>query len=246
MTIGVIHMHRMRSSIYIAIATFFAGVYGMNVREPEVTSPWGYPGFWLAGVVTVIAMLLYFRRKQWILQLTTLGKGYNCDNRRCARPVLFTDYFPAPEDDRAPFCVRRPRVDALHISVRRIFSRRQAKGYRTPRVLEDRRIMEQGRERVSAQRIGFCKHDVRPVCDNAIPDRMHRAYPPYLVHSNFQHPITLRDNNNSPLYHLVGTKYRMRATPRAKYVIRNRRETGCTRDPLAIRRNFFDLIARNL
>jgi Mg2+ and Co2+ transporter CorA len=38
--------------------------------EPEVTSPWGYPGFWLASVVIVIAMLLYFRRKQWILQST--------------------------------------------------------------------------------------------------------------------------------------------------------------------------------
>jgi magnesium transporter len=68
MTIDVIHMHRIRSSIYIAIAAFFAGVYGMNFREPEVTSPWGYPRFWLASVVIVIAMLLYFRSKQWILQ----------------------------------------------------------------------------------------------------------------------------------------------------------------------------------
>ena len=30
MTIDVIHMHRMRSSIYIAIAAFFAGVYGIT------------------------------------------------------------------------------------------------------------------------------------------------------------------------------------------------------------------------
>ncbi len=71
MTIDVTHMHRMRSSIYIAIAAFFAGVYGMNFREPKVTSPWGYPEFWLASVVIIIAMLLYFRRKQWILQSTT-------------------------------------------------------------------------------------------------------------------------------------------------------------------------------
>ena len=71
MTIDVTHMLRMRSSIYIAIAAFFAGVYGMNFREPKVTSPRGYPGFWLASVVIIIAMLLYFRRKQWILQSTT-------------------------------------------------------------------------------------------------------------------------------------------------------------------------------
>jgi magnesium transporter len=49
---------------------FIASVYGMNFREPEVTSPRGYPGFWLASVVIVVAMLLYFRRKQWILQST--------------------------------------------------------------------------------------------------------------------------------------------------------------------------------
>jgi magnesium transporter len=49
---------------------FLASVYGMNFREPEVTSQWGYPAFWLISVVTVIAMLLYFRRKQWILQST--------------------------------------------------------------------------------------------------------------------------------------------------------------------------------
>ena len=54
----------------------------MNFREPEVTSPWGYPAFWLVSafwlviafwlvsVVTVIAMLVYFWRKQWILQST--------------------------------------------------------------------------------------------------------------------------------------------------------------------------------
>ncbi len=183
----------------------------------------------------------------------TPGKGYNCGNRRCARPLLFTDYFPAPEDDRAPFCVRRPRVDALHVSVRGVFRRRQAKGYRTPRVLQDRRIMEQGRERVSAQRIGFGKHDIRPVCDNAIPDRMHRAYPSYLVHSNFQQRITPRDNNNSPLYHLVGTKYPDASNAAGKvphhelhrFQERNRWETSRTRDPLAARRSVFDLIAHN-
>ncbi len=57
MTIGVTRMHRMRSSIYIAVAAFFAGVYDKNFSEPEVTSPWGYPGFWLAGAIIVIPML---------------------------------------------------------------------------------------------------------------------------------------------------------------------------------------------
>jgi magnesium transporter len=56
-------------TIFLPLA-FIASVYGMNFMEPEVTSPWGYPGFWLASVVIVIAMLLYFRRKQWILQST--------------------------------------------------------------------------------------------------------------------------------------------------------------------------------
>jgi len=113
--------------------------------------------------------------------------------------------------------------------------------------------MEQGRERVSAQRIGFGKHDIRPVCDNAIPDRMHRAYPSYLVHSNFQQRITPRDNNNSPLYHLVGTKYPDASNAAGKvphhelhrFQERNHRETSRTRDPLAARRSVFDLIAHN-
>jgi hypothetical protein len=77
--------------------------------------------------------------------------------------------------------------------------------------------MEQGRERVSAQRIGFGKHDIRPVCDNAIPDRMHRAYPSYLVHSNFQHRITSRATVLYIIWSARNT--RMRATPRAKYLI---------------------------
>jgi hypothetical protein len=67
MTIDVIHMRRIRSSIYIAIAAFFCGRLWHNFREPEVTSPRGNSRFWLASVVIVIAMLLYFRRKQWIL-----------------------------------------------------------------------------------------------------------------------------------------------------------------------------------
>ena len=65
MTIGAIHMHRMRSSIYIAIAAFFAGCYGMNFRELGVTS---LGGILDSGVlVIVIRMLLYSGRKRWIV-----------------------------------------------------------------------------------------------------------------------------------------------------------------------------------
>ena len=69
--------------------------------------------------------------------------------------TLLTHYFTAPEDDRAPFCVRRPRIDALHVGVRGVFRRRQAKGNGAPRVFEDRRIMEEGRERVGTERVAF-------------------------------------------------------------------------------------------
>jgi magnesium transporter len=54
-------------TIFLPLA-FIASVYGMNFREPEVASEWGYPAFWLVTAVLVIAMLVYFRRKQWILQ----------------------------------------------------------------------------------------------------------------------------------------------------------------------------------
>jgi Mg2+ and Co2+ transporter CorA len=40
----------------------------MNFREPEVASEWEYPAFWLVTAVIIIAMVVYFRRKQWILQ----------------------------------------------------------------------------------------------------------------------------------------------------------------------------------
>jgi magnesium transporter len=48
---------------------FIAAVYGMNFPEPEVRSEWGYPAFWLASAVIVIAMLIYFRRRGWIISL---------------------------------------------------------------------------------------------------------------------------------------------------------------------------------
>lgn len=56
-------------TIFLPLA-FIASVYGVNFKEPETTSQWGYPGFWLVSTVIAIVMLLYFRRKQWILQST--------------------------------------------------------------------------------------------------------------------------------------------------------------------------------
>jgi magnesium transporter len=56
-------------TIFLPLA-FMASVYGMNFREPEVASEWGYPAFWLVTAAIVIAMVVYFRRKQWILQPT--------------------------------------------------------------------------------------------------------------------------------------------------------------------------------
>ncbi len=48
--------------------TFVVGIYGMNFSlMPELDWKWSYPwGFWLIIVVTVVAMLAYFRNKKWI------------------------------------------------------------------------------------------------------------------------------------------------------------------------------------
>jgi len=96
--------------------------------------------------------------------------GDACGYRRRVRLLLFTHYFTAPEDDRAPFCVRRPRIDALHVCVRGVFRRRQAKGNGAPGVFEDRRIMEEGRERVGTKCVAFCHYNIGPVNDDTIPN----------------------------------------------------------------------------
>ncbi|NPV45656.1 MAG: magnesium/cobalt transporter CorA [Armatimonadetes bacterium] len=53
--------------------TFIVGVYGMNFRTdvsrwnmPELTWRYGYPLCWAVMIVTVIGMLLYFRKLGWI------------------------------------------------------------------------------------------------------------------------------------------------------------------------------------
>lgn len=53
-------------TIFIPL-TFLAGVYGMNFKHfPEIEWAWGYPVFWGICVVTVVMMLLWFRRRQWL------------------------------------------------------------------------------------------------------------------------------------------------------------------------------------
>jgi magnesium transporter len=54
------------ATIFIPL-TFFAGVYGMNFKYmPELDWQWGYYVFWLAMLVLVMVMLLYFKQRKWL------------------------------------------------------------------------------------------------------------------------------------------------------------------------------------
>ena len=54
------------SSIFIPL-TFMAGIYGMNFENiPELKISFGYPMLLVVMVITVIGMLLYFKRLGWI------------------------------------------------------------------------------------------------------------------------------------------------------------------------------------
>lgn len=47
--------------------TFLVGVYGMNFKYmPELDWIYGYPSFWVAAVMIVISLVLYFRHKKWL------------------------------------------------------------------------------------------------------------------------------------------------------------------------------------
>lgn len=53
-------------TIFIPL-TFLAGVYGMNFRYiPELDLRWAYPAFWLISALLIAAMLLFFRRRNWL------------------------------------------------------------------------------------------------------------------------------------------------------------------------------------
>ncbi|MGD2174108.1 MAG: magnesium/cobalt transporter CorA [Candidatus Brocadiaceae bacterium] len=54
------------ATVFIPL-TFIAGIYGMNFQHmPELGWPWGYPAVLGLMLIIFVAMLYYFRRKQWL------------------------------------------------------------------------------------------------------------------------------------------------------------------------------------
>jgi len=54
------------ASIFIPL-TFIAGIYGMNFDYmPELRWKWSYPLLWLVFMVTIMILLVLFKRKKWI------------------------------------------------------------------------------------------------------------------------------------------------------------------------------------
>jgi magnesium transporter len=53
------------STLFIPL-TFIVGVYGMNFQHmPELSWRFGYASVWAVMAVTVVGMLVFFRRKKW-------------------------------------------------------------------------------------------------------------------------------------------------------------------------------------
>ncbi len=68
----VMKMLTVIATIFIPL-TFIAGIYGMNfnpdaspLNMPELNWYWGYPVFWLVIVVIAGALLVFFRRRDWL------------------------------------------------------------------------------------------------------------------------------------------------------------------------------------
>jgi magnesium transporter len=54
------------AAIFIPL-TFFAGVYGMNFSHfPELDWKYAYPAFWVACLVVVVGMYVFFKRQKWL------------------------------------------------------------------------------------------------------------------------------------------------------------------------------------
>jgi len=54
------------TTIFVPV-TFIVGVYGMNFEDmPELHSKWGYPITMAVIVITIISLLIYFRRRKWL------------------------------------------------------------------------------------------------------------------------------------------------------------------------------------
>jgi magnesium transporter len=54
-------------SVIFLPLTFLVGIYGMNFTYmPELQWRMGYPLFWLAAVLIVVSLLLFFYRKKWL------------------------------------------------------------------------------------------------------------------------------------------------------------------------------------
>ena len=63
---GVMKVLTIISTIFIPL-TFIAGIYGMNFDHmPELHWSWAYPAVWGVMLLVTLAMVIFFRRKEWI------------------------------------------------------------------------------------------------------------------------------------------------------------------------------------
>jgi magnesium transporter len=61
----IIKVLTIMSTVFIPL-TFLVGVYGMNFEHmPELAWRWGYGAVWGVMVVSVLGMLIFFKRMKW-------------------------------------------------------------------------------------------------------------------------------------------------------------------------------------